>query len=128
MGGHCQVGIFSQTEIVSGIKPLAFLGETRSLNENLGDVPTIVEAGYGDLTIPYGCFRGLAVPKGTPDEAKNWLADTVKKAFYSDEFQSFMAKKGYLQTFSTLADTDAYNEQLMADLQPALKAAGLVKK
>ena len=39
-----------------------------------------------------------------------------------------MAKKGYLQTFSTLADTDAYNAQLMADLQPALKAAGLVKK
>ena len=128
MGGHCQVGIFSQTEIVDGIKPLAFLGETRSLNKNLADVPTIVEAGYGDLTIPYGCFRGLAVPKGTPDEAKNWLANVVEKAFYSDDFQSFMAEKGYLQTFSTLADTDAYNAQLMQDLQPALEAAGLIKK
>ena len=39
-----------------------------------------------------------------------------------------MADKGYLQTFSTLAETDAYNAQLMQDLQPALEAAGLVKK
>ncbi len=128
MGGHCQVGIFSQTEIVDGIKPLAFLGETRSLNANLTNVPTIVEAGYGDLTIPYGCFRGLAVPKGTPDNVKEWLADVVKKAFYTEEFQSFLASKGYLQTFSTLADTDAYNAQLVVDLQPALEAAGLLKK
>ena len=127
MGGHCEVGVFSQSEIVDGIKPLCFLGETRSVVDALKNVPTIGECGYGDLTIPYGCFRGLAVPKGTPDNVKAWLADTVTKAFYDADFQAFLTKKGYLQTFNTLKDTDAYNQKLVVDLLPALAAAGLIK-
>lgn len=127
MGGHCEVGVFSQSEIVDGIKPLCFLGDTRSVVDALKNVPTIGECGFGDLTIPYGCFRGLAVPKGTPDDVKAWLADVTTKAFYDAEFQKFLTTKGYLQTFNTLKETDLYNAQLVVDLLPALAAAGLIK-
>ena len=127
MGGHCEVGVFSQSEIVDGIKPLCFLGQSRSVVAALKDVPTIAECGYGDLNIPYGCFRGLAVPKGTPAEAKEWLAKTVHDAFFSEDFQSFLVTKGYLQTYTELAETDTYVAKLLIDLLPALNAAGLIK-
>jgi len=127
MGGHCDVGIFSQSEIVDGITPICFLGESRSVVKALANVPTIAECGYGDLNIPYGCFRGLAVPKNTPAEAKEWLAKTVNEAFFSESFQNFLVTKGYLQTYSELSATDTYVAKLLIDLLPALSAAGLIK-
>ena len=130
LGGHCDVGIFSQSEVKANkasLRPLAILGEKHSSIPELADVPTIAEAGYPGLSIPSGSFRSLTVKKGTPEAAKKWLADAVEKAFYSDGFQKFMKTNGFIQSFHKLDDFAAYDAGIIADYEPILKEAGLYK-
>ncbi|QTQ11996.1 tripartite tricarboxylate transporter substrate binding protein [Treponema parvum] len=130
LGGHCDVGIFSQSEVKANkasLRPLAILGEKHSSIPDLADVPTISEAGYPGLSIPSGSFRSLTVKKGTPEAVKKWLADAVEKAFYSDGFQKFMNSNGFIQSFHKLDDFAAYDATIIADYEPILKEAGLYK-
>lgn len=130
LGGHCDVGIFSQSEVKANkasLRPLAILGDKHSSIPELADVPTIAEAGYPGLSIPSGSFRSLTVKKGTPEAAKKWLADAVEKAFYSDGFQKFMKTNGFIQSFHKLDDFAAYDAGIIADYEPILKEAGLYK-
>lgn len=128
LGGHCDVGIFSQSEVLSnldGMRPLAFLGEGHSVVEELAEVPNLEEAGYGELTVPSGCFRGICAPKDTPEEVKAWLADTIEEAFNSEAFQTFLKDKGLLPQFSKLGDFEAYNLEMIENMKPIIQATGL---
>lgn len=130
LGGHCDAGIFSQSEIKSNmgeIIPLVFLGEGHSVIPEFKDVPTLAEAGYGDLTVPGGCFRGICAAKDTPEEAKVWLADTIEKAFNTEEFQAWLTTNGLLPQFTKLDEFKAFNDDLVATMKPILKATGLAK-
>ncbi|MGI5173840.1 tripartite tricarboxylate transporter substrate binding protein [Treponema sp. OMZ 840] len=130
LGGHCDVGIFSQSEVKANkdsLRPLAILGEKHSTIPELAQVPTISEAGYPGVSIPGGSFRSLMVKKGTPDNVKKWLAEAVEKAFYSDGFQKFMKANGFIQAFHKLDDFAAYDAGIIADYEPILKEAGLYK-
>ncbi|MFA5699360.1 MAG: tripartite tricarboxylate transporter substrate binding protein, partial [Sphaerochaeta sp.] len=105
LGGHCDVGIFSQSEVVANsqsFRPLAILTEGHSSLASLAQVPTLEEAGYPGITIPGGSFRSVMVKKGTPADVKTWLADTVEKAFYSDAFTKFQKENGLIPAFSKL--------------------------
>lgn len=130
LGGHCDVGIFSQSEVLSNIDqlvPVAFLGSNHSVIEEFKDVPTLAECGYGSLTVPGGCFRGICAPKGTDSEAKQWLADTIEKAFNSERFQTWLSANGLLSQFTKLEDFEAFNTDLVETMKPILKATGLAK-
>lgn len=73
------------------VKTLAVLSE-----ERLGafpDVPTVNEAIGVDLA--GGTWRGIVAPSGIPDEARAKLIDAVDKAWHSEEFQTFMADRGF---------------------------------
>lgn len=130
LGGHCDVGIFSQSEVkanMDSLRPLAILGGAHSTIPELSSVPTLAEAGYPSLNIPSGSFRSLMVKNGTSEEAKKWLADIAEKAFYSDGFQKFMSSNGLIPAFHKLDDFAAYDTTIIADYEPILKEAGLYK-
>lgn len=130
LGGHCVAGIFSQSEVLAnmdGLRPLVFFGEGRSVLDELKDVPNLAEAGYPDLTVPGGCFRGICAPKGTPEEVKTYLADVIEKAYNSDSFQTWMTENGLLGEYSRLADFEKYNQEMVDMLKPIIQVTGLAK-
>jgi len=127
LGGHINVGIFSQSEVQQNagqLRPLCFLGDGHSVIPEFASVPNLKDAGYGNLNIPGGCFRGICAPKGTPDQAKQWLADTIEKAFNTKEFQAYLKSSGLLAEFTKLDDFKKYNDNLMKTMQPIIKATG----
>lgn len=84
---------------LTGALNLAKAGKIRLLaipstqrNSVIADVPTAAEQGF-DAHLDL--FRGLSVPKGTPDAVKARLADAMMKAAKSDAFMSLAAKKGF---------------------------------
>lgn len=80
-------------------KSLYEAGEIRSLGvmaeERLTDhpeVPTFKEQGYDWSN---ETWRGLAVPKGVPDENYNMLLDALDKIIHSEEYQNFLETSGF---------------------------------
>lgn len=128
LGGHCDVGIFSQSEVlanIDGLRPIVFLGDGHSVIPDFEKVPNLSDAGYGNLNVPAGCFRGICSPKGTPDDVKAWLADTLEKAFNSDSFQTWIKEQGLLPEYSKLADFEKYNLDMIETMKPIIRATGL---
>jgi len=86
------------------------------------DVPTAKELGYeAELDL----FRGLSVPKGTPDDVKMKLADAMAEAAKSDAFMELATSKGF--TVSPTG-TEAFSEYLAgedAKVKEIFKASGL---
>jgi len=91
-------------------------------NSVIPDVPTMVELGFNaDLDL----FRGLSVPKGTPDAVVAKLTAAMSAAANSDAFKGLAKKKGF-----TIAPTDAaaFGDMLMtqdAVVKDIMKGAGL---
>lgn len=56
------------------------------------DVPTFKELGFDIVS---GAYRGLAVPKGTPDDIKKKLSDAISKINADPEFQKKMEADGF---------------------------------
>ncbi|HPZ15367.1 MAG TPA: tripartite tricarboxylate transporter substrate binding protein [Sphaerochaeta sp.] len=128
LGGHCDVGIFSQSEVVANsqsFRPLVILTEGHSSLASLASVPTLAEAGYPGITIPGGSFRSVMVKKGTSAEVKKWLADTVDKAFHSAAFEKFQKDNGLIPAFYKLDAFAEYDKTIIADYEVILKEAGL---
>ncbi|MGN0906506.1 MAG: Bug family tripartite tricarboxylate transporter substrate binding protein [Bullifex sp.] len=130
LGGHCDVGIFSQSEVkanLDNLLPVAFLGDGHSVVAEFTSVPNLAEAGYPELNVPGGCFRGITCAKGTPDDVKQWLADTIEKAFNTDSFQGWLRANGILPQFTKLGEFEKFNDDLVETMKPILKATGLAK-
>ena len=131
LGGHNDVGIFSQSEVVANrnmLRPLVVLYEKRSIIPDLGGVPTLAEAGYPNVKIPAGSYRSVSVKKGTPPEVKGVLAEAVRKAYESPAYQEYMKKNGLIPAFTELSATDAYFGELREMYIPILREAGLLKR
>ncbi len=131
LGGRCEVGIFSQSEILSNadvLTPLAILYSEPSALESLADVPTLAKLGFGDLDVPGGSFKSIAVRKGAPKEAIAVLADAFEKAFNSESYQAFMAEKGLIPAFTKTSETSAYFDQLIEGFEPIIRKAGLYRE
>lgn len=131
LGGHCDAGIFSQSEILSNkekLRPLVVLYHEHSTLPDLAAVPTLNEAGFAQVKIPGGSFRSFSVRKGTPEAVKAKLAGMVRKAYESAGFQEYMKKSGLIPAYSELAGLDAYFGELVDQYVPILKEAGLLKQ
>lgn len=94
LGGHVDFTITNPGEAIAQIKagqlrPLAIMSDARI--DALPDVPTMKEEGF-DLVS--GTWRGLAVPKGTPQEAKDKLTAAFEAATKDPQFVEFMNKQG----------------------------------
>jgi len=73
------------------VKSLAVMDTER--NGAFPDVPTLQEA--AGLEWQMAAWRGLAGPKGMPDEATDTLTAAFEKVWNSDEFQEFMKGRGF---------------------------------
>lgn len=105
------------------IRPLATLDTKR--NANFPDVPTVAEA--SDIEFSISGWRGLAGPKGLPEEVTTKLVNTLKEVVESDEYKKFMADRQFGVTFAGGKDFEAYLAEKDKQFGDGLKAAGLVK-
>lgn len=92
LGGHIEAVVASPAEFYSQVKAgklrvLGVMSEKRV--DSMPDVKTMKEQGY-DVEI--GTWRGIAVPKDTPDEVVKILEDGFRKAANTQTFKDFMKK------------------------------------
>lgn len=118
-GGHV-AGIFNYTmlgtEMADSVKVLAVASEERV--KALPDAPTFKEQGYD---IVGGAYRGVAVPKGTPDE----VVETLEEAFA--EANRRIAEKqeplGFVMEYITGEEVDEVIGSLREAYGPILEDA-----
>lgn len=96
MGGHIEAVTVSPAEVKAQVdagklKTLAVMSDERA--EALPDVPTLKEEGITGVT-SVGPWRGIAVPKDTPDEIVKVLEEAFMKAAKEPEFVEFMNNNG----------------------------------
>jgi len=104
-------------------KSLAVMSEER--NPAFPEVPTLKEATGLDWQV--AAWRGIAGPKGLPDEVTQKLVPLLEKIWNGQEFKDFMAKRGFGLVWQ---GPDGF-EQWMADsdetLGKVMKAVGIAK-
>jgi tripartite-type tricarboxylate transporter receptor subunit TctC len=95
LGGHVDAVAVSPAEVLAQVKAgklrtLAVLSDERS--QALPDVPTFKELGIN--ATPVGPWRGLDVPKDTPDDIVKKLEEAFMKGAQEAEFKTFMENNG----------------------------------
>ncbi|PNR99585.1 twin-arginine translocation pathway signal protein [Petrotoga miotherma DSM 10691] len=95
LGGHVDAITCSIPEawpqIASGdLKALAIMADER--DPRYSNIPTLKEIG---IDWSSGTWRGIAVPKGTPQEIKDLLEEKIIKIAHSQAFKDFMDKNGF---------------------------------
>ncbi|PFG06790.1 tripartite tricarboxylate transporter substrate binding protein [Bacillus sp. es.034] len=112
LGGHVEAVVVQPPEVLAQVKAgkLKILGiMAKDRLDILPDVPTFKEAGYDFGEI--GVWRGVTVPKDTPDEVVAILTDAFTKAAEEPKFKEFMENNGLGLVIKDAKDF----EQLMAD-------------
>ncbi|RPJ11009.1 MAG: tripartite tricarboxylate transporter substrate binding protein [Deltaproteobacteria bacterium] len=104
------------------VKALALMGDKRA--DLFPDVPTLKESG-----IPYsmGTWRGVGVPKDTPDDVVKILEKSLEKAVASAEYKDFMAKSGFGVLWKPSAEYGKYMAEGDKEMGMLMKEVGLVK-
>ena len=110
LGGHVEFSMVNPGEAISQImagqlKPLGVCSDVRMAG--LPDVPTMTELGYPIVT---GTWRGIAVPKGTPEDVKAILGAALEKAVAEKEFVDFMNGRTLGIRFLNAADFKTFVE------------------
>ncbi len=105
------------------VRILAVTGEKRL--GALPDVPTFRESGI-DLAL--SLWRGIAVPKGTPDAVIARLESAFMAAAQSAEFREFAAKMGAAVEIRRAREFDTFIAQEDRDLAALMEQVGLKKQ
>ncbi|WP_236838932.1 tripartite tricarboxylate transporter substrate binding protein [Caldalkalibacillus salinus] len=124
LGGHIDAVSVSPAEVRSQVdagelKVLGVMAEDRV--DSLPEVPTLSESGI-DLAI--GTWRGLAVPKETPDDVVQVLEEAFGNTAQTEDFQSTLNEMnlGYRyadgEAFQTLLESQ---DSLFSELIPSLE-------
>jgi tripartite-type tricarboxylate transporter receptor subunit TctC len=103
------------------VKCLAVMSDKR-LNI-FPDVPTLKESG---VNWSFGVWRGVLVPKGTPDNVVAILEKSLEKAYKNAKFQEFMDKSGLGMVWKSAAEFDKYMAEEDASNQKVMKASGMI--
>lgn len=125
-------GIDIVTCSVPEAKAMLDAGKARSLavmapqrNQAFPDVPTLKEAAGIDFST--GAWRGIAGPKGLPEEVATKLTASLKKAYDSQEFKDFMTSRGFGMVWGDADRFAEFMDESDAKMGAAMKAAGLAK-
>ena len=104
-------------------RPLAVMAPER--NAAFPGVPTLREA----LGIDYaaGLWRGIAGPPGLPAEIRQVLGAALDRVHRSEEFQAFMATRGFGTSFADAAGFAAFMDRSDVAMGQALRDVGLAK-
>ncbi|WP_243355200.1 tripartite tricarboxylate transporter substrate binding protein [Bacillus litorisediminis] len=123
LGGHIDAVSVSPAEVRTQVEAgelevLAVMADERV--ESLPDVPTLKESGI-DLSI--GTWRGLAVPKDTPEDVVKTLEESFGETAQSEEFKATLDQLGLGYRYENAEGfTNLLKEQdaLFAELIPSL--------
>lgn len=105
------------------VKALAVMDTER--NGAFADVPTLKES--ADIDWQLAAWRGLAGPKGLPDDVTATLTTAFEKVWNSDEFQEFMKGRGFGLVWKPGAEFSQWMEDSDAALGGVMQAVGLAK-
>ncbi len=127
LGGHIDAVAVSPAEVAPHVKSgalriLGIMSEAR--DPNFPNVPTLKEQG---LNLVFGTWRGLAVPKATPDEVVATLSSAFKKMFDEPAFKEALAKGGFGVAYLDGKDFTAYLAQQSRVVERVMKKLGLAK-
>ena len=113
-------------------KALVDAGEIRALatldtkrNANFPDAPTVAEA--SDVEVSISGWRGLAAPKGLPEDITAKLVAALEEVVASQEFLDFMTQRQFSPAFAGGADFGTYLADRDVLFGQSLTAAGLAK-
>src|SRR6185369_4644590 len=104
-------------------RALAVMATAR--NAAFPDVPTLKEAAGIDYSV--GAWRGIAGPKGLPQDIATKLTATLKKVYDSKEYKGFMSNRGFGTVWGDAAEFAGFMDKGDAQMGEAMKAAGLAK-
>lgn len=88
------------------------------------DVPTFKELGY-DLV--GGAFRGVAVPKSTPENIRKQVSDYISKINKEPEFIKKMEAGGFVLTDITYEKMDSFIKNAKEKYNQGAKTLGIIK-
>lgn len=128
VGNHIKAVAVSVAEVRGQVQAsnLKILGVMSSERDKLfPDVPTFKEQG---VDVQFYTWRGLALPKGVPADAKAKIANAYKKAFDSKEFKDFAAKASLNLSFQDSVEFTKFLQQNYTDVEAVMKGLGLAKK
>lgn len=119
MGGHVTAGVGEYSEIAASvaggkIKVLATFNKLTGL-----DVPTVQELGYKTKLEK---FRGVIVPKGTPQAIKDAIVEVLKAAMDDPEFKSFYLKNSLVPAFAVGDEFYKIMEEQTKDVKASILA------
>ena len=104
-------------------RPLAV--STRERLPAFPEVPTAKEQGIDWEAVGW---RGLALPKDTPDDVAARLSAACEKIAKSDEYKQFMEKTGYTIEIRSAAEFAAFLAQQDEQWKPVIEAANYAKQ
>jgi tripartite-type tricarboxylate transporter receptor subunit TctC len=105
------------------VKSLAIMAPERSAI--FPDVPTLKEATGVDFTI--GAWRGVAGPKGMPQEAVDRLASLLERIYASEAFKGFMNQRGFGMVYAGPDGFATFMAERDAAFGPIMQGLGLTK-
>ena len=105
------------------VRVLAVTGDKRLAS--LPDVPTLKESG---LDLSMSLWRGIAVPKGTPETVIARLEHAFTRAAQSAEFREFAARMGAVVEVRSARDFDAFIARDDRDIAALMEQIGLKKQ
>jgi tripartite-type tricarboxylate transporter receptor subunit TctC len=101
---------------------LAIATETR--HPRFPDTPTFKELGFDIVS---GAYRGIAVPKATPEAIKKKLSDMIGQINADPEFRKRMADGGFAMVDIPLDKNAAFMKKNSEEFLAAAKEAGILK-
>lgn len=89
------------------------------------DVPTLKESG---IDLVSGAYRGIAVPKSTPEPIRKKLSDMIAEINKDPEFIRKMEDGGFaMSNYSYGASNDKFMQDIAKEISAAAKEAGLLQ-
>ncbi|MFV0474572.1 MAG: Bug family tripartite tricarboxylate transporter substrate binding protein [Pikeienuella sp.] len=105
------------------VKSLAIMSDERQAA--FPDVPTLKEAAGVDWKM--AAWRGIAAPKGVPQEVVDKLIPAMEKVYNSAEFQEFMQGRGFGLVWRPGDEFAQWMAESDASLGEVMKGVGLAK-
>ncbi len=121
----CTCSIPEARAIIEAGKARALAIMAPERNPIFKDIPTLKEAAGIDYSV--GAWRGIAGPKGLPQDVATKLTAALKKAYDSKEFKDFMSNRGFGTVWGDAAQFETFMDKGDAQMGVAMKAAGLSK-
>jgi len=103
-------------------RALAIMADKRA--DIFPDVPTLKETG---INYSLGTWRGIGVPKDTPEDVVRVLEKSLEKAVTSAEFKDFMQKNGFGILWKGPAEYAKFMSDGDREMGILMKEAGIIK-